>query len=62
MERCREVCWGVGGGKERCGCVEKSRECGEVWKSVWGEREVPFTLPHMSLHTSPYSPYLTLKS
>ena len=28
---CREVCWGVGGGKERC------VGSGEVWESVWGE-------------------------
>ena len=29
--RCREMCWGVGGGKERC------VGSGEVWESVWGE-------------------------
>ena len=27
----REVCWGVEGGKEKCGV------CVEVWESVWGE-------------------------
>ena len=29
--RCREMCWGVGGGKERY------VGSGEVWESVWGE-------------------------
>ena len=28
---CREMCWGVGKGKERC------VGSGEVWESVWGE-------------------------
>ena len=33
--RCREVCWGVGGGKERC--VGSGEVWGGVWESVWGE-------------------------
>ena len=32
--RCREMCWGVGVGKERC---VGSGGVGRVWESAWGE-------------------------
>ena len=37
--RCREVCWGAGGGKKRC--VGSGEVWGGVWESVpvWGEWE-----------------------
>ena len=35
--RCREVCWGVGGGKERC--VGSGKVWGGVWESALGEWE-----------------------
>ena len=49
------MCWGVGGGKERC------VGSGELWESVWGEWEsmlesgAPTHFP-----TSPHSPHLSL--
>ena len=33
--RCREVCWGVDGGKERC--VGSGEVWEGVWESVWRE-------------------------
>ena len=34
--RCREVCWGVGGGKERC-VGRGVRECTGIRVPVWDE-------------------------